>query len=610
MNITTVLDCIFAHAIHDNDAETEFMMNVVQVLPWHQAPMTMKVALSEFPDALSLEQASSTGNLALLDVWVAVGPDFTCPDRAAIDAAAGAGQIAALEWWLALARTRRTNFGGTWATATEASRNGHVAVLEWLYTRSRLLETTVIFDVYSEARFEDLVIDEDNYDADQDDYFDWELTPTAAASANNRVSVLDWWWSKRAEFPFFFDVDMVSVAMERRHLDVLHWFDRIRTLALGDDIIIDYSNANLRKPSGEGQIEALAWWKQQYLDKKVSRLIPATRSPIQAAVRANQIAVATWWWDVCQELAVPFPVGTNLVDHAVSVEMLDWLLQKHTDHGMPFEYTEEAVANASKHRSVRTHTTVPNPTPNNPNRATKVYHADDAAVQGTQALDWWWRAHTTHGLAFKYDERAIDWADQDLSHGIHDWWLQRNLQDGLKLKYSEEAMDHATDCQALEVMSWFEMLHERHGLEIKHSEGAVIRAAHRNQLLALDWWAERRHRPGFEFLFTTEATDGMCTMYTDTPTVTLDWFWDAQEKYGIELDYTSWAVAGACSKAKLDILDWWWVKHVEFGIEFKLDMHDIEWPRICKKYPQVTAWFLGHGFRDQLMEIEDVLQYI
>jgi hypothetical protein len=121
------------------------------------------------------------------------------------------------------------------------------------------------------------------------------------------------------------------------------------------------------------------------------------------------------------------------------LKILNWWAKS----GLPLQYTEAALHNASMHNNIN-------------------------------VLDWWIKSD----YPLKYDENAMDLASLYGNVDVLEWWIKS----GLELKYSKKALDGASRYDHVNVLTWW----KNSGLPLKYSTDALDLAS--NDTIVLEWW--------------------------------------------------------------------------------------------------------------------------
>ncbi|ORZ32401.1 hypothetical protein BCR44DRAFT_128632, partial [Catenaria anguillulae PL171] len=156
-------------------------------------------------------------------------------DANAITVAAKLGKVDILEWW-------RRNQGVfplkiNYRAVAEASRQGHLHVLEWFYRYSRpsVPKSERVKMLYSAKAM------------------DW-------ASLEKRIDVLDWWLAKSKVEPkedclkLMYSPRAMGWASRKGHVDVLEWW-------ANSGLKLKYATSALKWATENVHLDVLNWWK-------------------------------------------------------------------------------------------------------------------------------------------------------------------------------------------------------------------------------------------------------------------------------------------------------------------------------------------------------------
>ncbi|ORZ34352.1 hypothetical protein BCR44DRAFT_45256 [Catenaria anguillulae PL171] len=170
-----------------------------------------------------------------------------------------------------------------------------------------------------------------------------------AASADNRVHVLDWWLKLHRQdpelYPLLYSESALDSASWNGHVQVLDWW-------LDSGLELRFSWAALADASEAGRVYVLDWWLRAEKEGKLKR--DCSSRVLDRASFGNHVSVLDWWVDKGE---LPSLIG-KYSDQAIAVaasrghvDVLKWWKAK-SDAGVfpPTAWAAEKVARSASSR--------------------------------------------------------------------------------------------------------------------------------------------------------------------------------------------------------------------------------------------------------------------
>ncbi|KAJ1565135.1 hypothetical protein HK405_013076 [Cladochytrium tenue] len=413
-------------------------------------------ALTGIPVA-SLNVASEHGRLDLLEFRRRHTPAHLplLYDDQAIDLASGNGRVDVLRWWLANAESmpatsaavdrcgptcsaddgqgeggldrhrrdrgceldvddggrRRLTLLWTSRAVDWASRNGHVAVLDWW----------------------------------RDSGLDVRYTAAAmdGASAAGHLHVLEWWRTQQAAsgprrrvLPAKYTRAALDDASAGGRLDVLEWWR-------SSGLKLRWSVLAMAGASANGKVEVLEWWRASGLEQRYSALA------MDAASAAGRVDVLDWWADRSGLAPLWTEDAADLASAGGHVDALDWWLARSAtlsaSHTSPRAAPSPSASTASSSSP-----SLP------PLRFTAAALAGASRGGHLHVLDWWRGAGSPaaalSGDASALAALALDAASAAGHVAVLDWWRDSEVR---PLRWSERSLAAASAAGHVAVLDWW-----------------------------------------------------------------------------------------------------------------------------------------------------------
>jgi len=123
-------------------------------------------------------------------------------------------------------------------------------------------------------------------------------------------------------------------------IEELEWYLKSGLYMKYDESVIDMCD----------NIEVLNWW----LEKSTKRLVrfKYTEMAMFNACSTNNLELMNWWYNNTKERNMAFLYGTECMDYATSINVLDWWLEKNRTDGLKLKYTREGFENAQRTRVI------------------------------------------------------------------------------------------------------------------------------------------------------------------------------------------------------------------------------------------------------------------
>ncbi|KAI9338659.1 hypothetical protein DFJ73DRAFT_662462 [Zopfochytrium polystomum] len=317
------------------------------------------------------------------------------------------------------------------------------------------------------------------------------------ASRNGHVRVLQWW--KDCElghyfdtFPYYMTTRPMDVASENGHVAVLQWWkdhcsDK-RISAFGSP------HCAMTNAADEGHVEVLQWWKDSGLELREKRYpyyLPRSRRrshsncdkvihPINLDTPSARGHVAVLQW--VRDSGLPHTHSHRAVDDASKsgkVEVLEWWKIS----GLEFQHTPDAIDEASANGDLAVLDWWKAQTKLKPKHSVRA--VDVASRKGLlTVLDWW--LHQRGSLKLKYSAAAVDDATKAGRIDVLQWWADS----GLELKFSRFVLDDASasgHAGHVDVLDWWRA---ESGLPVRYSACAVDGASKNGHVHVLQWWRD------------------------------------------------------------------------------------------------------------------------
>lgn len=270
-----------------------------------------------------------------------------------VDFFCASGNLDMLLWWFRTCTERNLPFLYTAASVDNASTKGHINILEWWkfantvyklpfrYTRNAIDRTYDVrvlnwwkyapFPLVYSTRNIDHCMKKPVLDWWFDLYLNYEFRlkyknwSIINACSNNRIDILDWWFSKRHLIKMKYDERAVDYASERGHRDVLEWwFDKF----LQYQLPMKYTCHAVDLASANGHINVLEWW----LDKHKSNALRMKRSgdAINLAMYYGKIQVLEFWISASRNFKLGLMYNKYYVDKYLNTnqQVMNWWKNK------------------------------------------------------------------------------------------------------------------------------------------------------------------------------------------------------------------------------------------------------------------------------------------
>lgn len=361
-------------------------------------------------------------------------------------------------------------------------------------------------------------------------------------NVNKTYSLFDFDTYTELDLDIIKNKSLIDFASEYNRIDVLdQWIDQLLNLEYTTNAIDVASEYNL--------INVLDWWlsvihfskKMNYSSMASSQdahfkydlILKYTYESIDNASKNNQIDVLNWWLNahINHGLKLLYTTNAMVIKEKDRVHILDWWLDAYLKHDLPLKYDFKAMSMAASHGLI-------------------------------EVLDWFFNAHLKHGLELKYETIAITCASMNNHIDVLDWFLNAYLKYDLELKYDNYAIDFACEKNHILVLDWFLNAHLKHDLELKYDHKAFDSACSQNHINVLDWFFNNHRKINLELKYSSNAIDFASRLrYLGV----LDWFVNS----GLEMKYTNNTIDFALENNNINVLKWWIKHHLSHHLKLK-----------------------------------------
>ena len=315
--------------------------------------------------------------------------DLKVPRRILIDACT-IGDIEILDCWLAYRTRHNLTKSFPELAITEACRNGHVAVLQWLKKPGTSVEFNLTNWQADEAsKYGHINIL--NWLIDSGLEFQYSQFAILYAVQNGQLATLKWWVQQHThrgiqlKYPDY----CIMHAAFNGHVQIFKWW-------LNSGLIFTFNNNFADYVSGNGHLAVLELLKDL-------NLLKYSKLAIDWACDNGHLHILKWWFRQYAQFGFELLYSEHAIDFASrnnQVKILEFWLKTWLKGDIDqLKYTSQAMDSASRNGNI-------------------------------DVLDFWLNAHYVHGIELKYTEQIYDGFENYPTVRI--WWNTSGL---LKKKY-------------------------------------------------------------------------------------------------------------------------------------------------------------------------------